>query len=366
MGGQLIQDDHDGMARALSLAASVPFTSPNPRVGAVVVRAGEVLAEAAHEGPGHPHAEAAVLEGIDARGATVYVTLEPCVHFGRTPPCVPALVEAGVSRVVAAIEDPDPRVRGRGLEQLRAEGVDVAVGALAAEAAELNAAYFHHRTTGRTYLRLKLALTLDGRLGARDRSSKWITGPETRARVHLARARADAVMVGAGTVAADDPQLTARLPTGVRRPARVIVDSSGRTPREARLFNPGGEVVVATTARCPHETQTSWKERGAEVLIVPEGPGGVDLGALLATLSARGWLEILCEGGARLATSLLAGGLVDRLELHLGPMVTGNGGPEIGDLGITSLASAPRWRMHSVERSGDDVLLTLLPREAAG
>jgi diaminohydroxyphosphoribosylaminopyrimidine deaminase / 5-amino-6-(5-phosphoribosylamino)uracil reductase len=360
----VIRTDDEGMVRALARAAEVPFTSPNPRVGAVVVRAGRVIAEGSHRGPGHSHAEAAALESIDATGATVYVTLEPCVHYGRTPPCVPALVAARVGRVVVAMEDPDPRMRGEGLRQLEAHGIEVVTGVLADEAAELNAAYVHQRSTGRVYLRLKLALTLDGRLAAPDRSARWVTGGKARARVHDRRASADAVMVGAGTVAADNPRLTARSGSIIRRPVRVIIDSSGSTPPEARVFDPGAEVIVATTARCPHETQTAWKEKGAEVLELGESPGGVDLGALLRSLSERGWLEVLCEGGARLATSLLAGGHVDRLELHYGPLLAGRGGPDLGDLGITTLRDAPRWEVAAMERAGDDMLLSLTPPRA--
>ena len=360
----MIRSDHDGMARALDLAAQVPYTSPNPRVGAVAVRDGVVLAEAAHQGPGRPHAEAALLDQIDATGATVYVTLEPCAHHGRTPPCAPALVAAGVARVVAALEDPDHRVRGRGFQELRSHGVEVVTGVMSDEAAELNAAYLHHRRTGRAHLRLKLALTLDGRLATPDRSSRWITGPATRARVHHARRSADAVMVGAGTVTADDPRLTARAPGDGRQPGRVIVDSSGASSPTARVFDPGATVVVATTARCSHETQTAWKERGAEVLVLRDSPEGVDLGALLTSLSERGWVEIYCEGGPRLATSLLRGGFVDRLELHYGPLLAGSGGPGLGDLGVTSRGEGSRWEVRALERSGEDVLVSLLPARA--
>jgi diaminohydroxyphosphoribosylaminopyrimidine deaminase/5-amino-6-(5-phosphoribosylamino)uracil reductase len=259
------------------------------------------------------------------------------------------------------MEDPDARMRGEGLKQLSAQGIEVGTGVGAHQAAELNAAYIHQRMTGSAYLRLKLALTLDGRLAAPDRSARWITGPEARARVHEARASADAVMVGAGTVAADDPRLTARSNSFHRRPARVIVDSSGSTPPAARVFDPGAEVVVATTARCSHERQTAWKEKGAEVLVLAESPGGVDLGELLQSLSERGWLEVLCEGGARLATSLLAGGHVDRLELHYGPVLAGRGGPDVGDLGLSTLGDAPRWEVAALERAGGDVLLSLVP-----
>ncbi|MGH2807694.1 MAG: bifunctional diaminohydroxyphosphoribosylaminopyrimidine deaminase/5-amino-6-(5-phosphoribosylamino)uracil reductase RibD, partial [Actinomycetota bacterium] len=204
-------DDRFFMARAIELARIPLHTSPNPRVGAVVVRDGEVIGEGYHFGAGRPHAETEALRGVDdARGATVYVNLEPCMHRAETPPCAPALVEAGVARVVAALEDPDERVRGRGFEYLREHGVEVTGGVMAAEARALNAAFIHQRTTGRPLVTLKLALTIDGRLAASDGTSRWVTGPEARAVVHRRRAETDAILVGSGTVLADDPSLTAR------------------------------------------------------------------------------------------------------------------------------------------------------------
>jgi diaminohydroxyphosphoribosylaminopyrimidine deaminase/5-amino-6-(5-phosphoribosylamino)uracil reductase len=351
------------MARALELARRAPFTSPNPRVGAVLVRDGVVLAEGHHEGAGSPHAEVRALAGIDAAGATLYVNLEPCNHQGRTPPCAPALVRAGVRRVVAAHHDPDPRVDGRGFAHLRAQGVEVVAGVLAEDAARLNAPYLHLRRTGRPLLTLKLALSLDGRLAAPDGSARWITGPETRERVHRRRAEVDAVLVGAGTVLSDDPRLTARqrdsVVVGAHQPTRVVADALGRVPPSARVFAPGADVIVATTERASYEAQTAWKEAGAEVEVLPERAGGVDLRALLARLGERPMLEVLCEGGAGLATSLLAQDLVDRLELHFGPLLLGTGGPSLGDLGVRTLGDAPRWRAVEVERSGADVILAL-------
>jgi riboflavin-specific deaminase-like protein len=212
---------------------------------------------------------------------------------------------------------------------------------------------------GRSYVSLKLALTLDGRLAARDGSSRWISGEAARARVHRRRAEVDAVMVGAGTVAADDPRLTARHGVAARQPARVIVDSSGRTSPEASVFAPGGRVIVATTDAVAHETQTVWKEAGAEVLVLSER-GGVDLEALLKALGAQGMLEVQCEGGARLATSLLRADLVDRLELYYGPLLAGAGGVALGDLGVGSIGGAPRWATTAVERCGDDAVIELV------
>lgn len=355
----MADSDEQFMRQALEFARSVPFTSPNPRVGAVVVRDGSVIAEGWHRGAGTAHAEAAALDGIDAGGATVYVTLEPCMHQGRTPPCARALVAAGVTRVVAAVEDPDERARGRGLAYLADHGVEVVSGVLADDARRLNAAYFHHRETDRPLVTLKLALSLDGRLAAADGTARWITGEDARARVHARRLECDAVLVGSGTVIADDPRLTARAVDAPRQPLRVVVDASGRVSARAAVFAEAGDVLVATTAACPHETQTEWKATGAEIVVLPEKGGRVDLDALLDLLGARGALEIYCEGGARLATQLLGERLVDRLELHYGAMLVGGDGPRIEDIGVATMAEAHRWRTLEVERLGDDVIVLL-------
>lgn len=348
--------DERFMREAIELALEPDFTSPNPRVGAVLVRDGIVLGRAAHHGPGTPHAEAAALAAVaDPRGATCYVTLEPCAHYGRTPPCAPALVEADVARVVAAIEDPDERVAGKGFDYLRAHGVQVDVGVLAREAEDMNVAYLHQRRTGRPLITLKLALTLDGRLAASDGSSVWITGDAARAIVHRRRHEVDAVMVGAGTVTADDPSLTVRDVPARRQPARVIVDSSGRIEPSAAVFRAGSEMIVATTDASPHDRHVSWKEAGAEVLVLPRSDTGIDLNALVGELARRSWIEIMCEGGGELATSLLRDDLVDRLEIFHGAVVVGRGGPDIGNLGIATLGDAPRFRLVTVDRFGDDV-----------
>ena len=346
--------DESFMARALDLARSAPFTSPNPRVGAVLVRDGRIVSEGAHMGTGTPHAETVALDEVDATGATLYVTLEPCNHHGRTPPCAPAVADAGVARVVAAIADPDPRVDGSGFDLLRERGVEVTTGVLDREAEWLNAPFLHHRRTGRAFLSLKLALTLDGRLAAADRSSRWISGPLARAEVHRRRLEADAVMVGSGTVLADDPELTVRDLGSTRQPVPVIVDSTGRVEPTGKVLARRG-AIVATTMSSSHERHLAWKEAGADVLVLDDGDGRVDLNALIVELGRRGMLEIFCEGGAELATSLLAGDLVDRLEIHRGAVLTG-AGPGIGDLGIGSMAEAPRWRLVSSHASGDDVI----------
>ena len=282
--------DEAWMARAVTLAEGGRGTvSPNPMVGAVLVRDGRVVGEGFHRAAGQPHAEAVALAaaGAAAAGATCYVTLEPCAHHGRTPPCADALVAAGVARVVAAVPDPDPRVDGAGLARLRAAGVAVAVGAGAEAAATQNAAYLTHRRLGRPRVTLKAAASLDGKVAAPDGTSKWITGPAARADAHRLRAEADAVMVGAGTALADDPRLTVRLPGWAgRQPLRVLVDAAGRVGADGHLFDGEAETLVATTPAAPPAAVEAWKAAGAEVLIVQEdadrrrsrragpGPGG--------------------------------------------------------------------------------------------
>ena len=347
--------DERFMHRAIDLARRAPRTSPNPRVGAVVVRDGVVLGEGWHRGAGRPHAEAEALDGIDARGTTLYVTLEPCVHHGRTPPCVEGIVGAGIARVVVAMEDPDERMRGAGLEYLRAAGVVVDAGVLEDVAADLNAAFVHQRRSGRPLLTLKLAMSIDGRIADGDGNSRWITGEAARRRVHQRRAEVDAVVVGAGTVLADDPRLTARGVPVDGQPSRVVVDASGRIPASSALFDEG-DAIVATTSESSHESQTAWKERGAEVVILPAGPSGVDLRALLDDFAQRGWIEVLCEGGAALATSLMRADLPDRLEIYTGPTLIGHPGLGIGDLGVAGLAAARRLKVVAVERLDEDVL----------
>lgn len=345
------------MRRALELAARAQRTYPNPKVGAVVVRYGEVIGEGYHRGAGSSHAEIESLAGIDAAGATMYVTLEPCIHQGRTPPCAPAVADAGISRVVVATEDPDERVRGRGLALLQERGVKVDVGVLEAEARELNAPFLLHRSVGRSFLSLKLATSLDGRIAAADGTSRWITGSKARRLVHERRRAADAVLVGAGTVLADDPALTVRDVPSDRHPLRVVVDAKGRVDPGARLFSEAGDVLMATTDASTHEHHTAWKEAGAEVLVLPSSDGKVDLNALLRELGRRDVVEVFCEGGPTLATSLLAAGLVDRLELHRGGVILGSSGaPLFGDLGIGTIEDAQRWVLLDSKVTGNDVV----------
>ena len=317
------------MDRALRLAErGIGLTSPNPMVGAVLVNGDRVVGEGAHLKAGGPHAEAAALAvaGPAARGATCYVTLEPCSHFGRTPPCADALVRAGVARVVAATRDPYPEVDGRGLARLRDAGVTVTVGVREAEARALNRAFLCAASQGRPHVTLKTAMTLDGKIAAADGASRWITGEAARIEAHRLRFAADAVLVGIGTVLTDDPQLTVRhagLPP--KEPLRVVVDSRLRIPPDARVIRSGdpGRTVVACVGPAPVGHATVLRGLGVRVLELPSDGGRVDLRVLLDALRALDVIAVLVEGGAELGGALAEAGLVDRVAFFLAPRLLG-------------------------------------------
>jgi diaminohydroxyphosphoribosylaminopyrimidine deaminase/5-amino-6-(5-phosphoribosylamino)uracil reductase len=317
------------MGRALRLATQgIGRTSPNPAVGAVLVRDERVVGEGAHLRAGGPHAEAVALEaaGPAARGATCYVTLEPCAHFGRTPPCVDALVGAGVARVVVACPDPNPLVDGRGLARLRAAGVHVTVGVGEREARELNRAFLVAVQAPRPHVTLKTAMTLDGKIAAADGASQWITEEAARLEAHRLRFAADAILVGVGTVLADDPRLTVRHPElPPKEPLRVVADSRLRTPPDARVVRGGdpARAVLACVAPAPAGPLASLRARGARVLELPEDGGRVDLRALLEALRAMDVLAVLVEGGGELGGALLDAGLVDRVAFFVAPRLLG-------------------------------------------
>jgi diaminohydroxyphosphoribosylaminopyrimidine deaminase / 5-amino-6-(5-phosphoribosylamino)uracil reductase len=372
--------EHDNaetwMRRALELAEQGRgTTSPNPMVGAVLLRDGEVVGEGFHQAPGEPHAETLALRdaGPRAAGATCYVTLEPCAHHGRTPPCAEALIAAGVVRVVAAIEDPDPRVRGQGFERLRAAGVEVELGPAAAAAEAQNAAFLLHRRRGRPRVTLKAAASLDGKVAAADGTSQWITGEAARADAHRLRAEADAVAVGAGTALADDPRLTVRLPGWRgRQPLRVLIDATGRTGSHGHLFDGQASTLVATTAAAAPAALAAWAAEGAEVLVCPEaraatGEAGVDLAWLVKALGERGVLELLIEGGPRLQASLWEAGLADRLVWYLAPLVIGGEGAPglLPAAGARTLTAARAIRIDTVDRLGPDLRIVGYPQEDA-
>lgn len=335
------------MARALALARrGLGSTSPNPPVGAVLVRGGALVAEGWHKAAGTAHAEAVALSaaGERARGATLYVTLEPCVHTEkRTPPCVPAIVAAGVAEVVVGCEDPNPAVAGRGLAALREAGVRVRVGVLREAAQRLIGAYATRLAIGRPRVLLKAGMSADGKVATSTGESRWITCEAARTAAHLLRAKADAVIVGVGTVLADDPRLTCRVnPLSLPQPLRVIVDSTCRTPPHARLFEEEGAVLVACTAAAPPERAEGLRRAGAEV--VPFGGGGrVDLEALLWELAHRGCNLALVEGGPTLAGAMIDAGLVDEVRLFVAPLLLGGGRGVAEGTGPPTLAGA--WRL---------------------
>lgn len=357
--------DHAMMARALRLAAHAAWTSrPNPMVGCVIAQGGQVVGEGWHERAGQPHAEVHALRAAGglARGATAYVTLEPCAHHGRTPPCADALVAAGVGRVVAAMRDPFPQVDGAGFERLRAAGVQVASGLMEAQARALNRAFLSRVERGRPWLRLKLAASLDGRTALASGASKWITGPAARADVQRWRARAGAVLTGAGTVLADDPQLSARVPQGQAcvPPLRVVLDAGLRSLEAATQLRDSAAPTLylhAPDAMAPAVD-------GVEYAAVPRGADGrLDLAAVLALLAARGIGEVQVEAGATLSGAFVRAGLVDELLLYTAPVLLGD--PARGllaGLGIDTLDQRIALDVDDVRHVGPDLRWTLRRR----
>ena len=349
------------MRRALDLAErGWGRVSPNPLVGCVLVRDDEIVGEGWHEGPGTEHAEAMALRLARdrARGATAYVTLEPCDHHGRTPPCAPALIGAGVEAVVAATRDPNPIVDGAGFRALRDAGVDVAEGTLRDEAEEQNVAFLTHVRIGRPSVVLKIASSLDGKAAAADGTSRWITGEGARADVQRLRAWADAIVVGAGTAIADDPRLTVRDPAfaAARPPARVVVDSSGRVPPDGRVFDAAAPTLVATTEEAPDARRRAWADAGADILVLDRDPtGGVSLGALVEVLGKRDVQGVVIEGGPTLAWSAIRDDVVDRVVLYLAPSLVGGSAGWLGGEGFAPIARARPVEIASIERIGEDV-----------
>ena len=339
--------DHAWMARALRLARlGLNTTTPNPRVGCVLVREGHVVGEGWHERAGGPHAEAAAISEIvgaggTAQGATAYVTLEPCSHYGRTPPCADALIAAGVSRVVAAMRDPNPLVAGKGLAKLADAGIDAAAGLMEAEANELNIGFVSRMTRGRPWLRLKVAASLDGKTALNNGVSQWITGPAARRDAHAWRARSCAVLTGIGTVKDDNPRLTVREVPTPRPPLRVVIDSRLETPVGAAILD-GGNVLIAAAADDPARAD-ALRARGAEIVVLPNANGKVELAGLLAELGRRGINEVLAEAGTRLNGSLLREDCVDELLIYQAPILLGDAARGMFGLAeLTDLAGARR------------------------
>ncbi|MDE2118410.1 MAG: bifunctional diaminohydroxyphosphoribosylaminopyrimidine deaminase/5-amino-6-(5-phosphoribosylamino)uracil reductase RibD [Betaproteobacteria bacterium] len=358
------------MAQALRLAERGLYTAtPNPRVGCVLVRDGNVVGEGWHERAGEPHAEVHALRaaGAAARGATAYVTLEPCSHHGRTPPCADALVQAGVARVVVALQDPNPQVAGQGIVKLRAVGIAVECGLMEAAARELNIGFFARMTRGMPWVRSKIAASLDGRTALSNGASKWITGEAARQDVQHWRARSCAVLTGISTVLADDPQLNVRNIETSRQPLRVVVDSQLRITPNARLLQPlpspaggrgaGGEGrVLIYTATQNTQKIAALEQAGARVTVLPDANGLVDLNAALRDIAARGCNEVLVEAGSALNGALLQAGLVDELVLYLAPQLLGDMAHGMARLGeLTSLEQRIELEWQDVCHVGKDL-----------
>jgi len=362
--------DLEHMQAALTLARrGLGRVAPNPAVGCVLVRDGRVVGRGWTQPGGRPHAETMALAAAGAaapgamRGATAYVTLEPCAHHGQTPPCCDALIEAGIARCVVAIEDPDPRVAGRGLAALREATVAVTLGPLAEQAAVLNAGFLRLLDEGRPLVTLKLATSLDGRIATRGGESRWITGPLARARGHLLRAQHDAVLVGSGTAVADNPRLDVRLP-GLedRAPLRVVLDGHLRLPLTHDLVaRAGAQPTCLITLHDNDQTRlAAYRDLGLEVVeVAPDEDGRPDLIEALQALGARGLTRVLVEGGGHVAAGLLRAGLVDRLVWFRAPCALGDDGiAGVGGLGLERLADAPGFRRLSVITAGDDLVET--------
>ena len=359
------------MQRALELArGALGTTSPNPTVGAVIVRDGEIVGEGFTQPPPGDHAEIVALKqaGERARGAALYVTLEPCPHFGRTPPCADAIIEAGIAEVHYSMADPDPLVDGRGRRKLEDAGIAVHVGEGEAEARRINEAFIKHRASGLPFVIAKFAASLDGRIAAGSGDSRWVSGPQAREWAHQLRTKVDAILVGSSTVVIDDPLLTAR-PGGQeaeRQPLRVVVDSRGRTPPMARVLTSSARTLVATVEGAPSASggwRATLQAAGAEVVAFPAVDGRVDLLALLRELAGRGALSLLVEGGGVILGSFFDRGLVDKVHAVIAPMIIGaeDAPTAVAGQGAYRMADALRLRDITVERLGDDLLVTGYP-----
>ncbi|MFN0115540.1 MAG: bifunctional diaminohydroxyphosphoribosylaminopyrimidine deaminase/5-amino-6-(5-phosphoribosylamino)uracil reductase RibD [Paracoccaceae bacterium] len=353
------EEDRRFLRLALSLAArGLGNVWPNPAVGCVIVRDGRILGRGWTQPGGRPHAETMALAqaGTAARGATAYLTLEPCAHFGQTPPCADALAGAGIARVVSALQDPDPRVSGRGHARLAEGGAQVEVGLLGAEAEALQKGFLSRIRKGRPMLTLKLATTLDGRIATASGESRWITGEAARAAVHTLRATHDAVMIGGGTARADDPLLTIRTFTPLRPAVRIVVSAGLNLSPDSALVRSATEAPLWLAYARDSDT-TGWGSRGVRLIPVARSGAGLDPASLLAALGEAGLTRVLCEGGAALAAALLAAGLVDELVLFTAGLAFGAGGlAAIAALPDTRLANTPRFRLAEVREIGGDVM----------
>lgn len=364
----------DFMERALRLAErGRGRTSPNPMVGAVLVKNGKIVGEGFHPKAGEPHAEVFALRqsGDAARGATLYVTLEPCCHYGRTPPCTQALIAAGVAEVHLAMLDPNPLMSGHGRAELEAAGIRTVVGERENEARVLNEAFLHWITTRRPFVIAKFAMSLDGKIATRTGDARWITAPPARQYVHRLRDQVDAIAVGVNTVIADDPQLTTRLEQGeVSHPLRVVLDSQGRIPVTARVLDPSlpGQTVIATTEAMPHQRRRALADRAEVLVLSTDEEGRVKPETLLTTLGEREITNLLVEGGGTVLASFFARGLVNKMLAFIAPMVIGgqNAPTPVGGVGVSRIADAWRLTDVQVQQVGPDVLMSGYPAREIG
>ncbi|KZY95866.1 riboflavin biosynthesis protein RibD [Oleibacter sp. HI0075] len=368
---RILPSDLEWMADALRLAKKgLCTTSPNPRVGCVIVKDGVKVGEGWHQKAGEPHAEVHALRvaGDEARGATAYVTLEPCSHYGRTPPCAEGLIKAGVARVVGAVRDPNPSVAGRGYEMLRQAGIEVVESCLEAEATAINAGFMKRMRTGLPYVRIKLAMSLDGRTAMASGESQWITGSAARRDVQALRAQSCAVITGADSVIIDNPSMTVRpdeagldIPEGLRRqPLRVIVDGAHRVSNEATIFDKPGDILIA--ARTPPASPIN-RDSGIGALSYWAGERDehTDIDALLRHLATQGSNEVLIESGAKLAAAFVSAGLVDELIVYCAPTLLGSDARPLLSLPLSEMKQQIRWQWQDVRMVGDDLRLTLRP-----
>lgn len=354
----------DFMAMAVALAKKgIGRTSPNPSVGALIVKNGKIIGRGYHKKAGLAHAEINALKeaGLNAKNAEMYVTLEPCNHFGKTPPCTDAVIKAGIKNVFIGMKDPNPLVAGSGIRRLRSAGIYVETGILKSECKAINESYIKYITTDTPFVTLKLAATLDGRIATKAGESKWITGKEARKSAHRMRSETDAVMVGIGTILKDNPELTTRLVKG-KNPLRIVVDSKLRIPMNAKVLNPEKNTIIATVAGQKSEVKNrklkKLKAKGAEIIALPSKTGAVDLKVLMDKLGKRKITSLMIEGGSTLAASAIKQGIVDKAAIFLAPKMIGKEGlPIVGELGIKRLKDAICLSRLECKKVGEDILV---------
>lgn len=363
-----MNSDYDFMKLALQLAATAKGkTNPNPLVGAVIVKDGMIVGSGLHRKAGEPHAEvhAFRMAGEHAKGATLYVTLEPCSHYGKTPPCANLVKESGVRRVVIAMKDPNPLVAGRGIKILEDAGIEVEVGLLEDEARKLNERFIHNMIHQSPFVIAKVAMTLDGKMAAHNGHSKWVTGEESRKQVHYLRDKVDGILVGIGTVLADDPMLTTRLVEGGKNPVRIILDSELRTPLEAKITDCSqAETWIFAKEGADQDKAEALTKKGVQVMYAPENNHGLNLETIMKQLFEKGITDVLVEGGSELNSSFLRAGLINKFLIYVAPKVLGGRHsltPYTGQ-DVDSMEAAVSVQFDSVDRVGEDLLITAYPK----